>query len=181
MVRRKREEFNLWPSFVDLFASVILILLFFMLILIVIIVSKDGVKNVELVTKPGLSSLEVDKEKLDPVLIKDDYLLIKYKDNVVSIDDETKKDLDKFLSRSKRRFPKHELMVFASDPTSKISKTIAKQQSLVRSLNIIKDIENKGYQSEDIKLNLLNYPKNFSNNIHGYILIKVVTKKGDKK
>lgn len=83
MAKRCEQEFNPWPSFVDLFSSVILVLLLFLLITIVNIVYysqfKLKVSYTGTVTKdevvPNVETKEIEipikqEEKISPVLVK---------------------------------------------------------------------------------------------------------------
>lgn len=73
MAKRCEQEFNPWPSFVDLFSSVILVLLLFLLITIVNIVYYSQFKSKvaytgtvikdEVITKPQTNQIEVIKNK----------------------------------------------------------------------------------------------------------------------
>lgn len=124
MARKRVEPFNPWPSFVDLFASVIMVVLMFMIILIVNITYYAQFKYK--VSYTGTIAIEQTVDKAVPVLDKkikereqeEEEPLEKKKESIISektikiVKDDTKKELEAVagvdLSRTSNNFTRQD-------------------------------------------------------------------------
>jgi len=224
------EEFNPWPSFVDLFSSVILVLLLFMLVLLVNIgyyaqfkykTRSEGSITDKIFLSPVASRVrtenidknitvsyktigeapkveqqakqkqiffegnctrstgnaiarELSKNKSyshQIVAQKEKELIIKFQDKEMFIRGTIISQIREFLNKyAKGRTKRVEIR--AGDPTHVAGRTIARQISLGRVLNIKNEIVKFGVEKNLIKLNLKN-TKEISHPF-GFVIIKIV-------
>jgi len=209
------EEFNPWPSFVDIFSSVILVLLLFLLVTIVNIgyyaqfkykvqytgsittddiILQDNAKKVELdekkkkenkkkqkIVEKNLMDQEVvqqmekelqaatdidsagedladkkkqDKQKQTKITETDKFFYIPYEGSNMFIDQSITEQLKKFVQTAKEKYPKHKIILLATDPLDQISITVMKQITLGRVLSIKNLLRKYKYDKKDIKIKL---------------------------
>ncbi len=239
MGKRCPEEFNPWPPFVDIFASVILVLMLFLLITVVNIgyyaqfkaktaytgstedpdamaseeSSKIKVdycekreevvkiqKQDEMITfhKVMANKLEVDANRslfsggksagnaiaYAPNADQNNFdkqsaeererqVLIKFENKEIFLNTSVKQNLRRFVKKYKT-LKGVEFHISVNDPQSFVSKTLARQVSLGRALNIKKLITNMRIPKTSIKLKLQN--ENPISSKFGTVIIKAVTK-----
>jgi len=223
MSRHCPEEFNPWPPFVDIFASVILVMLLFLLITIVnigyyaqfkfktsytasvetqtpiqseesskvttnyaekkeVVIKKErpvppkNSVSFHKITKPNLEnnaqnsffsggqaegnavSYAINKEQkaflAQKAFQKESTMTITFEDKEVFINIKIRSQLRNFISSALRKSKKAEFTVFVSDPHNIMSKTISKQISLGRAINIKNQIQKSRIPNRQIHLNL---------------------------
>ncbi|MCV6606707.1 MAG: hypothetical protein OIF32_00710 [Campylobacterales bacterium] len=217
MAKRCVEEFNPWPSFVDIFASVILVMLLFMLVLLVnlgyyaqfkykVTYSGQEAKIEKESQLAGVTQVKYTQEKSKEVpdnlslfegtkndstgnaiarkkeeddyskqiaTVKDKELLIKYQDKEMFVKGAIVGQVSSFISKEISKGSIREVLIIVSDPTMVVSKTIGKQISLGRVLDIKGKLLKVGIPKEKIKLDLVN-------NIgvsYGFGAVKIIVKK----
>ena len=222
MAKHCHEEFNPWPPFVDIFASVILVMLLFLLITIVnigyyaqfkhkvsytasvetqtpvqseetskittnyaqkeVVVQKERIVPPEnsvsyhKISKPLLSedskssffsggkeegnavSYAINKERkaflAQKAFQKESTLNIVFEDKEVFLNSKVRSQLRRFVVSTLRRSKKAEFTVSVSDPHNIISKTLSKQISLGRTINIKNQIKKSRVPSKQIHMDL---------------------------
>ena len=223
MGRQCPEEFNPWPPFVDIFASVILVMLLFLLITIVnigyyaqfkfktaytasvetkvpiqseesskitttyaekkeVVIQKErpippeNAVSFHKIKKPNLDenannsfftggkaegnavSYAINKEQkaflAQQALKKGATLNVIFEDKEVFLNTKVRSLLRNFVSSALRKNKKAEFTITVSDPHNIMSKTISRQISLGRSINIKNQIQKSRVPSKQIHLNL---------------------------
>jgi len=217
------EEFNPWPPFVDIFASVILVMLLFLLITIVnigyyaqfkyktaftasvetqtpiqseesskittnyaqkkeVVVKEERIIPPEnsvsfhKIQKPTLNenaknsffsggkkegnavSYAINKEQkaflAQQAFSKESTLNIVFEDKEVFLNTKIRSQLRTFISKTFRKSKKAEFTIMVTDPQNVLSKTISKQISLGRAINIKNQIKKSRVPSKQIHMNL---------------------------
>lgn len=223
MGRHCQEEFNPWPPFVDIFASVILVMLLFLLITIVnigyyaqfkykvaytasvetktpiqseetskittnyaekkeVVIQKERVIPPEdsvsfhKIEKPQLSeqannsffsggkeegnavSYAINKEQkaflAQKAFKKESELHITFEDKEVFLNTKIRSQLRNFIAAEFRKSKKAEFTILVTDPHNIVSKTLSKQISLGRAINIKNQIKKSRVPSKQIHMNL---------------------------
>jgi len=216
MARQCPEDFNPWPPFVDIFASVILVMLLFLLITIVNIGYYAQFKfktsyTASVVTKAPIQPEEqskakqippppqrklppensvsfhkikkpmIDKEAKDsffsggksegnavsyainkaPKAFLDQKavqnrqkLIITFEDKEIFLNTKIRSKIRNFIENAMRKNRKSEFTVTVSDPKTIVSRTISKQISLGRSINIKNQIKKSRVPNKQIHLDL---------------------------
>jgi hypothetical protein len=202
--RRHTDEFNPWPAFVDLFASVIMLVLMFMLILIVNVafyaqfkfkVSYTGTVPVEKPieqTEPvqefenkEIQSAGVDLTRIDTNatrqenIIHLDWMVVKYLDNEIVLDPPIMAEIETFIKTAKSQIGNHYVSIFTSEPKNQTSATVAKQIGLSRALNIRNYIRSLQYEKDDVRVDLKGQIPQDKSVDHeaGYIVITINQKR----
>jgi len=202
--RRHTDEFNPWPAFVDLFASVIMLVLMFMLILIVNVafyaqfkfkVSYTGTVPVEKPieqTEPvqnyeakEIQSAGVDLTRIDTNatrqenIIHLDWMVVKYLDNEIVLDPPIMAEIETFIKTAKSQLGNHNVSIFTSEPKNQTSATVAKQIGLSRALNIRNYIRSLEYDKDDVRVDLKGQIPQDKSVDHdaGYIVITINQKR----
>lgn len=174
--RRHVDEFNPWPAFVDLFASVIMLVLMFMLILIVNVafyaqfkfkVSYTGnvavdtvISNEQSTQEKEVKSAGVDLTTSDnnasrqENIIRSDWMIVKYFNNEIILDPPATKEIENFINKSKSQLPNHYVSIFTSEPKNQTSATVARQIGLSRALNVRNFIRELNYERDEVTINL---------------------------
>jgi len=213
------EEFNPWPPFVDIFASVILVMLLFLLITIVNIgyyaqfkhkvsytasvqteapiqaedtskvtsaaaavkkqeriVPPENSVSFHKISKPQLSdnannsffsggkkegnavSYAINKEQkaflAQKAFKKDSVLHIIFEDKEVFLNTKIRSQLRTFIAATFRKSKKAEFTIMVADPHNIMSKTVSKQISLGRAINIKNQIKKSRVPALQIHMNL---------------------------
>lgn len=213
------EEFNPWPPFVDIFASVILVMLLFLLITIVNIgyyaqfkhkvsytasvqteapiqaedtskvssstaamqkqkriIPPDRSVSFHKIDKPQLSenardsfftggkkegnavSYAINKDQkaflAQKAFKKDSLLHILFEDKEIFLNTKIRSQLRNFIAATFRKSKKAEFTIMVTDPHNMVSKTIAKQISLGRAINIKNQMKKSRVPSKQIHINL---------------------------
>jgi len=215
MARQCPEDFNPWPPFVDIFASVILVMLLFLLITIVNIgyyaqfkfktsytasvetkvpVQPEEQSKVRRTPPPerkvppenSVSFHKIDKPLLqdsannsffsggksegnavsyainkDPKAFLDQKALqskqklnIVFEDKEIFINTTVRSKVRRFVENALRKNRKSEFIITVSDPPNLVSKTVSKQISLGRAINIKSQIKKSRVPNKQIHLNL---------------------------
>ena len=232
MAKSCPEEFNPWPPFVDIFASVILVLMLFLLITVVnigyyaqykfkkaysgsvesakVIHNEESTKNkidkcekqLIVVDTNQISFHKVDATKLEKdanaslfsggkdagnvvdyaqnptpkyskqsATQKNKNMVIKFENQEIFLSAKVKRDVNRFVAVQKRKNKNVVFEILVSDPENIVSKTLAKQASLGRALNMKKVILKNKIKPQNVKLKLQKnspYSSEF-----GTLLIKV--------
>jgi hypothetical protein len=180
MSKRVEEEFNPWPSFVDIFSSVILVLLLFLLILIVNVtyylqfrhkISYVGVvQNPQVIKKREIPQKKeetkskdnekfvakrVGRKKEQKVYEKDKELIVAFDMGDVFLSKDSKELINGFLQKAKSKYGAEKIYLSTTPPLKAKSKTKARQVSLGRMLNIKNIVTSAGYGKKDMALDLL--------------------------
>lgn len=87
-------------------------------------------------------------------IIYDEWMLIKYHNKEIILDQQTVKDVASFLEKVKIKFPKHYISIFTAEPKNQVSASISKQIALSRALNIRNLIRSKNYKDDDVIVRL---------------------------
>ena len=213
------EEFNPWPPFVDIFASVILVMLLFLLITVVNIgyyaqfkyktsytasvetklpiqpeesskapaasytekkekriLPPDKSVSFHKIDKPQLSenannsffsggkregnavSYAINKEQkaflAQEAFKKESELNIIFEDKEIFLNTKIRSQLRNFVAAAFRKSKKAEFTIMVTDPHNILSKTISKQISLGRAINVKNQIKKSRVPSKQIHLNL---------------------------
>jgi len=223
MGKHCQEEFNPWPPFVDIFASVILVMLLFLLITVVNIgyyaqfkykvaytasvetqtpvqseesskittnyaEKKEEVIKKERIIPPenSVSFHKIDKPKLNEnandsffsggkkegsavsyainkdqkaflaqkAFTKESELHIIFEDKEVFLNTKIRSQLRSFVAATFRKSKKAEFTIMVTDPHNIVSKTISKQISLGRAINIKNQLKKSRVPSQQIYMNL---------------------------
>lgn len=231
MSKHCSEEFNPWPPFVDIFASVILVMLLFLLITIVNIgyyaqfkhkiaytasvetqtpiqseettkittnyaEKKEVVIKQERVIPPDntVSFHKIDKPLVDKqakdsffsggqsqgnavsyainkdqkaflaqrAFKKEDTLNIVFEDKEIFLNTKIRSQLRTFIANSFRKSKKAEFTIYVHDPLNIVSKTLSKQISLGRAINIKNQIKKSRVPAKQIHMNLRERAQNLS-------------------
>ena len=117
---------------------------------------------------------EFDDESTKQSAMKiDNSLIVNFSEKEIIVDDLIIQEIKSFISETKRKFPKHKIIISSVEPTNQISATVAKQISLARTLNVRNLIRKLQYKRSDVRIRLLDstLKEQLPVNASGYILI----------
>jgi hypothetical protein len=105
-------------------------------------------------------------------------LIVNFSEKEIILDDVIISEIKKFILETKKKFPKHKIILSSFEPTNQISATVGKQISLARTLNVRNLIRKLNYKKSDVRIRLLNseFKKKLPTHESGYIFIYVKVK-----
>jgi hypothetical protein len=106
-------------------------------------------------------------------------LIVNFSEKEIIVDDLIIKQIKDFILETKKKFPKHKIIISSFEPTNQISATVAKQISLARTLNVRNLIRKLQYKRSDIRIRLINskFKEKLPINESGYVFIYVKVNK----
>ncbi len=112
-------------------------------------------------------------------IIYEDWMIVKYLDNEIFLDNKSIEDIDKFLKNAKEKFFGHYISIYIKEPQNQVSASVAKQLALSRVINIRNLIRKKDYRNDDVVVRLKeNIPqKNLIEHESGYAVILINKKR----
>lgn len=105
-------------------------------------------------------------------------LIVNFSEKEIILDDVIITQVKEFILETKKKFPKHKIILSSFEPTNQISATVAKQISLARTLNVRNLIRKLNYKKSDVRIRLLDSKFRDKLPIHesGYVFINVKVK-----
>ncbi|EQB34467.1 hypothetical protein M947_10700 [Sulfurimonas hongkongensis] len=99
------------------------------------------------------SNIENNNTKQDN-LIYEDWMVIKYLNSEVILDQKSIKEIEKFLLSAKEKYFGHYVSIYIKEPQNQVSASVAKQLALSRILNIRNLIRKLDYANDDVVIRL---------------------------
>jgi len=121
---------------------------------------------------------DVEATKQEVVKIENS-LIVNFSEKEIIVDDLIIKKIKEFIAESKKKFPKHKIVISSFEPTNQISATVAKQISLARTLNVRNLIRKLQYKRSDVRIRLIDSKLKDKLPVHesGYVFIYVKVNK----
>ena len=109
----------------------------------------------------------------------DNSLIVNFSEKEIIVDDLIITQIKDFIADTKKKFPKHKIIISSVEPTNQISATVSKQISLARTLNVRNLIRKLQYKKSDVRIRLLNsnLKESLPENESGYVVIYVKVEK----
>lgn len=106
-------------------------------------------------------------------------LIVNFSKKEIIVEDLIINEIKAFILETKKKFPKHKIIISSVEPTNQISATVSKQISLARTLNVRNLIRKLQYKKSDVRIRLLNsnLKENLPENESGYVVIYVKVEK----